>query len=87
MPERCYENNLLQITHKYMDWILVIFIAILGYWFSQLDNRVIKNDERLIEIRVTTQGEKVRQEEIIKILERVDKRIESLEKVLYKLPL
>ena len=40
VPQQCFSNNTMQVLHKYADLLLLVLIAILGYWASGIDAKL-----------------------------------------------
>lgn len=61
---RCFQNAIAQTIHRYADIVLLLLIAGLSWWLVQVDSRIVKTTDIVLEVRTEQATRKTRVEEI-----------------------
>lgn len=57
MPQPCFQNQIAQAIHKYASFVLLALIAILSWWGSNIDARLVSVAQE--QARRTTRVEEI----------------------------
>lgn len=80
MPETpCFSHPAIQAIHRYADFVLLLLIAALAWWFVGLDRRVEVYAEKLnkaiVEASWMSSTAQSRHEALLKRLDQIDQRL------------
>jgi len=81
----CFQNTMAQTLHRYMDYVLLLFIAALAWWLMQLDDRLTRTADRSFLLAQEVAVVRGRNEEVLRRLDAIDTKLSVIDARIYQL--
>jgi len=85
MASSCFNNQTMQLVHKYADGVLLLLIAALSWWLINLSAQVDRLRDRGQVVLADALSARERSEAILKRLDQIDLRLLTIDQRIYAL--